>query len=144
MPVLVPGFQWSDCSNSSIHLRYVKTVSKSRGLSTDVLHSWWKTPPPPLNTPAVVGNLNQRSISVGFVIVLSFFPKSPIGSVGFWNAGFLFPEGAWPVTLPSGRGWGLDSINHNQSHTYSPTVKPRTTSPASLPLRGVIDSKISR
>ena len=38
-------FQRSDCPNSSIHLWYVTTVSKSRpsqGLSTDVLHSWWK------------------------------------------------------------------------------------------------------
>ena len=32
-----------------------------------------------LKTSAVVGNLNQRSISVGFAIVLSFFPNSPFG-----------------------------------------------------------------
>jgi hypothetical protein len=47
-PVLVPGLQWSDCSNS-ILLLFEKMVLKSRasqGLSTDVLHSWWKSPPP--------------------------------------------------------------------------------------------------
>ena len=75
-------------------------IRASQGLSTDVLHSWWKTPPPPLNTPAVVGNLNQRSISVGFVIVLSFFPKSPIGPVGFLERWFFIAErGFGPVTL---------------------------------------------
>jgi hypothetical protein len=42
-----------------------------------------KSPPPPQNTSAVVGNLNQRSISVVFVIVLCFFPKTPIGPVWF-------------------------------------------------------------
>ena len=53
-------FQWSDCSNSGIHLRCVTMVFKirpSKKLSTDVLQSWWKLPPPQ-NTSAVVGNLN--------------------------------------------------------------------------------------
>jgi hypothetical protein len=69
-------------SNSGIYSRSNLTsveIRASQGLSTDVLHSWWKLPPPPQNTSAVVGNSNQRSISVGFVIVLCFFPKSPIG-----------------------------------------------------------------
>jgi len=57
-------------------------VDKSRashGLSTDVWHSGWKSPPPSQNTSTVIGNLKWRSISVSFGI-LSEIP--PIGLVG--------------------------------------------------------------
>jgi len=59
-PALVSGYQWSGWSNSGIHLHIRLFVVKSRasqGLSTDVLHLGWKSPPPPQNTSAVVGNL---------------------------------------------------------------------------------------
>jgi hypothetical protein len=59
-PVLVPGFQWSGWSKSGIHgqIRLFDGQSRaSQGLSTDVLHSWWKSPLPPQNTSAMAGNL---------------------------------------------------------------------------------------
>jgi hypothetical protein len=68
-PVLVPGYQWVDCPNSSTHLRYVTIVSKIwalQGISTDVLHFWWKSPSPPQNESTVVGNLKYQSISDDF------------------------------------------------------------------------------
>ena len=37
----------------------------SQGLSTDVLHLWWKSPPAPQNTSAMVGNSKQTSGSIG-------------------------------------------------------------------------------
>ena len=56
-PVLVPGFQWGGWQKSVIDGKSQIMVPKIRalhGLSTDVLYSWWMSPPPP--TSAVVGN----------------------------------------------------------------------------------------
>ena len=53
-------FQRRRLSNSGIYSRSNLTSFKIRaaqGLSTDVLHLWWKSPPTPQKTPAVVGNL---------------------------------------------------------------------------------------
>jgi len=83
-PVLVPGIQWGDYSNSGIHLRYVTTVFNiraSQGLSTGVLQSWRKLPPPPQNTPAVVGNFKKMSISVGFCVSFRNTTVGPVGPV---------------------------------------------------------------
>ena len=46
-------------SKSGIHDQSRVSDGKSRasqGLSTDVLHLWWKSPPPLQNTSAMVGN----------------------------------------------------------------------------------------
>jgi len=56
----VARFQCSGWSKSGIHgqIRLFDGQSRaSQGLSTDVLHLWWKTPPPPQNTSTMVGNL---------------------------------------------------------------------------------------
>jgi len=73
-PVLVPGFQRSDCSNSGIHLRCVTMVFKSQasqGLSTGVLHLWWKSPPPPKIRSQWSDISNKRLVR----LVLGFFLK---------------------------------------------------------------------
>jgi hypothetical protein len=57
-------------------------IRVSQGLSNDVLNSWSKSPPPPQNTSAVVGNLKYLSVSVGFVFLSEIRPISP---ARFWD-----------------------------------------------------------